>query len=85
MKHHVDATACKSIVLRKVSGSIKHLETKDLWVQAAIRKKGIEVVKVPREMNVSDALASFSNAGDLWKHVTGMGYAMVSEESKPNV
>ena len=82
MRHHVDASACKSILLRKGSGSIKHLETKDLWVQAAIRQKGIQVIKIPREMNFSDSLASYNNAGDLHKQLTRMGYDRVDELAK---
>lgn len=75
MKHHVDASACKSILLRKGAGSVKHLETKDLWVQGVVKRKGIEIVKVPRDINMSDALASYSNATDMWNHLSLMGYS----------
>jgi hypothetical protein len=77
MKHFVDASACKSILLRKGAGSVKHLETKDLWVQDAIRRKGIQVGKIPRDENVSDALASYSNASDLWDKMWKMGYCAI--------
>ena len=82
LRHHVDASACKAILMRKGSGSIKHLEVKDLWAQKVIRDKGISVVKIPRELNVADALASYSNHTDLFKQVTRMGFDVREEEAK---
>ena len=69
LRHFVDASACKAILLRKGTGTLKHLETKDLWVQEVIRKKQIEVCKVPREENMSDSLASYSNGDTLCRHM----------------
>ena len=66
------ASVCKSVVLRRGCGSIKHIETKDLWIQEAIRRKSIEVKKIPRELNVADCLASYSNATNLWMHAEMM-------------
>ena len=48
-QHDVDASACKSILLRKSPGGIKHVDTKFLWVQEMIKRKGLRVNKVPRE------------------------------------
>ena len=67
--HCVDSAACKSIVSRKGSGSIKHLATKDLWVQEARRIYEVEMRKIPREENASDSLASFSTGPTLAKHL----------------
>lgn len=33
---------------------MKHLTTKQLWVQNAVKAYEVEVVKVPREFNVAD-------------------------------
>ena len=74
---HVDASVCKSVVLRRGAGSIKHLETKDLWIQEAIRIKSIDVIKVPREVNVADCQAIYSNAENLQKHASMMGLRRV--------
>ena len=65
----VDASACKSILLRKGTGSLKHLEVKDLWGQDVIRQRQIRVVKIPREANPADALASPCKPTDLWAHM----------------
>ena len=83
IRHHVDAAGCKAILMRKGCGSIKHLETKDLWAQKAIRDKGITVIQIPREVNVSDALASYSSPADLFKQVTSMGFYAWNDEAKP--
>ena len=60
VQHHLDSSACKSIICRKGSGSIKHLSTKDLWIQEAVRRYAIEVQYVPRDRNPADSLASYS-------------------------
>ena len=73
LSHYVDATACKSILMRKGAGSIKHLETKYLWVQDAIRREKVKVSKVPREDNPSDSLASISSPKVLWYHMDLIG------------
>ena len=75
LTHYVDATVCKSILLREGAGSIKHLETKYLWVQDAIQRENINVRKVPREENPADALASSSSPKTLWYHMNLIGVA----------
>ena len=52
----VDANACKGILLRHGAGRVKHLCTKQLWVQGAIESYGLVVRKVPREQNPADVL-----------------------------
>ena len=52
---------------------MKHLQVKDLWVQEAIREYGVALVKIPREDNVADALASPSSRGDQDKHLSSAG------------
>ena len=37
--HALDASACKSMLLLHGSGGLKHLETKNLWVQEAVKSK----------------------------------------------
>ena len=51
-----DASVCKSILLRHGSGKIKHLSTKQLWVQGAIESYGMKILKIPREHNPADLL-----------------------------
>ena len=57
---------------RGVQG-VKHVETKHLWVQEAISQKDIKVSNVPREDNLSDALASYSKGSTLEDQLERMG------------
>ena len=52
----VGANACRGILLRQGAGKVKHLCTKQLWVQGAIETYGIDVIKIPREMNPADLM-----------------------------
>ena len=44
---HVDASACKGMLLRHGSGRVKHLATKQLWAQGAIEAYSVVVCKNP--------------------------------------
>ncbi len=72
---YVDASSCKAIMMRKGSGSLKHLEAKDLWVQSKVRDMGIAVVKVPRASNFADGLASPCSGYDLDQHMRLMSFS----------
>jgi hypothetical protein len=52
----IDASACKGILLRRGVGRLKHLSTKQMWVQEAICTYGIVVEKIPRALNCADML-----------------------------
>ena len=73
IQHEVDATTCQGIMLRRGAGGIKYLQVKDLCVQEAVRQHNINVVKIPREQNVADALASPSTPTDLEVKLTTVG------------
>ena len=64
-----DATVCKSILLRHGSGRIKHLSTKQLWVQGAVESYGIKVTKVPRAINSSDLMTHCCGTEDFKDHL----------------
>ena len=53
---HVDASACKGMLLRHGTGKVKHLTNKQLWVQGAVQAYGMESLKVPRSENSADIL-----------------------------
>ena len=62
-----DASACKGMLLRRGAGRVKHLSTKQLWVQGAIEAHAIQVHQVPREVNVADIWTHVVNRADLIK------------------
>jgi histone deacetylase 1/2 len=67
-----DASVCKSILLRHGSGRIKHLSTKQLWVQGAVESYGIKIFKVPREKNPADLLTHGCNREDHTNHLKAL-------------
>ena len=67
-----DASVCKSILLRHGSGKIKHLSTKQLWVQGAIESYGMKVLKIPRERNPADLLTHSCTKVDHESHMNAL-------------
>ena len=78
LEHRVDASACKGAIMRKGAGTMKHLDIKTLWIQEAVATKGIKLVKIPRQLNPADSLASYSSAGTLEDHMTMIGAQYMS-------
>jgi hypothetical protein len=64
-----DASVCKSILLRHGSGRIKHLTTKQLWIQGAIETYGFKVVKIPRDINSADLMTHGCSKADFQSHL----------------
>ena len=53
----MDASACESLLLPLSSGSLKHFETENLWVQEVIiQSNQTKVVKIVREVSDFDSL-----------------------------
>ena len=52
-----DSAACKGILSRQGSGRVKHLEVRQLWVQALIRDGKLQYAKIPRNVNTADSQA----------------------------
>ena len=65
--HHVDASACCAIMLRRGCGGLKHITVKSLWVQEALL---IEIDRMSRDEMPAHVLASPSSAEELRKHLT---------------
>ena len=61
--------------MRRGSGAVKHLSTKDLWVQEAIKRFGLRVEHIDRSVNVADSLASYSGPKDFARHLEDMQFS----------
>jgi hypothetical protein len=59
-----DSSAARGTVLRTGVGKMKHLSTKQLWVQGAIKIYEIDVVKIPRGINSADLLTHGCTTAD---------------------
>jgi hypothetical protein len=64
-----DSSAAKRIILRKGVGKMKHLSTKQLWIQGADKAYGVIVDKIPRNVNSSDLLTQVCTRKDFDDHL----------------
>ena len=60
-------------------GKVKHLEARQLWLQQKVSEKKVLIVKVPREVNPSDALTHYWSRIDGEKHFEMAGVFMKTE------
>ena len=74
MTVYTDSSACKGMILRRGSGKVKHLTTKQLWVQGAVRAHEIDIRKIPREANIADMLTHAVNKREMSDAMRKMGY-----------
>ena len=57
LKIYTDASAANGIVHRLGSGKVKHLSTRQLWLQQHTASGLIKCTKIPRDDNIADSLA----------------------------
>ena len=69
-----DSSACHGTLHRDGAGRMKHLELRQLWLQAKVKSGVIDYVKIPREQNPSDSLAK-AWAADGPKHFEMAGFS----------
>ena len=70
----VDASACKGMIMRAGRGRVKHLSTKQLWIQGAVEAWGMKVHKIPRNDNCADILTHSSSHAEVKQHLQQMSY-----------
>ena len=78
----IDASACKGILLRKGVGRMKHLSTKQLWVQEAVSTYNVCVYKIPRSMNFSDSLTHNVSGEQSLDCLSSMRYRIIPPVAK---
>jgi len=54
-----DSSSCKGTLSREGLGKMKHIDTKQLWMQEKIKSGEIKFHKVPRAVNCSDAMTHY--------------------------
>ena len=67
-----DATAAIGISKRRGLGKIRHLSTSDLWIQEALRKERLQLIKVLGTENPADALTKYLDGPTLNKAIARM-------------
>jgi hypothetical protein len=68
-----DSSAARGTVIRHGCGRMKHLTTKQLWVQGAVKSYGMSVVKICRSVNSSDLLTHSCTTRDFVNHLERLG------------
>ena len=76
-----DSSATKGTLSRKGSGKVKHLETRQLWLQEHIASGNVVLLKVHRDLNPSDALTHFWCKADGIKHFSNISLQATSQRS----
>ena len=79
MKLYSDSSAAKGIVSRTGVGKIRHLDTKYLWIQNAVKKKQIEMRKVCGKVNPADIGTKFLSASEMRPLLEKIGLFFVNE------
>ena len=64
---YVDASAAIGVAQRTGLGKIRHLDTGSLWLQEAVKKKQIGILKVKGTENPSDLMTKFTDLATLEK------------------
>ena len=72
-----DASACRGMLLRRGAGRVKHLSTKQLWVQGAIEVHNILIKKILRSVNASDLLTHLTTKGEADKFLKMLNHDLV--------
>jgi hypothetical protein len=68
-----DSSAAKGTIMRHGAGRMKHLSTKQLWVQGAVKVYGITPVKICRSINSADLLTHGCTTRDFTNHLERLG------------
>ena len=70
---HIDSPFANGILHRRGCGNVKHLQVRQLWLQHFVANGVVEVKKVPRDANWTDALTHHWKASEEWRHFESMG------------
>ena len=65
-----DSSAAKGIASRRGLGKVRHVEVNQLWIQDKVAKGEIELVKIPGNENVADALTKAIESDKIVWHMS---------------
>ena len=70
---HTDSSGAKSMASRRWAGRVRHIETKWLWLQAAVARGLIKLKKVAGTENPADLMTKFLAIDLVRKHLKYCG------------
>ncbi len=74
LRVNTDSSAAKSIASRRGCGKVRHLETRELWLQDRVARGDLEIRKVRGEDNIADILTKHVGKDLLDKRMVTAGY-----------
>ena len=72
-----DSSASQGIASRAGVGKVKHLSIRQLWVQERVAEGDVIVHKIPRAVNLSDAMTHHWHAPEGSLHFKGMNCVLL--------
>ena len=79
---YVDASAAIGVAQRNGLGKIRHLDTQSLWLQEAVRKKRLGLLKVKGTENPADLMTKFTDFATLDKLCSLMGLVVRGDRAQ---
>ena len=80
-----DASAARGVVERVGAGKVKHSSVKQLWAQDLVARGLMRVEKIPRLVNVSDALTHHWTSPEGARFWPMMGVVRVEAKDAPQM
>ena len=74
-----DSSAAKSFASQRGLGRMRHIEVKDLWLQEAICRSRLKVVKIRGDENPADIFTKYLSAADTELQCARMSVELVRE------
>ena len=74
------SSAAKSFASQRGHGRMRHMEVKDLWLQEAICRSRLKVIKIKGDENPADAFTKYLSAADTEMQCARMNGELVREE-----
>ena len=72
LRLHTDASAAIGVCRRYGSGKVKHLSFKQLWAQEKVDRGDFDIIKVSREVNMSDLLTHHATKAEIERFLGAM-------------
>ena len=69
-----DSTACKGLASRRGAGKVRHIQTPTLWLQHAVVRKDLKVIKKPgKELPPDVGTKATVSAVQVWSLLADFG------------
>jgi hypothetical protein len=81
----IDATAAKGVASRTGLGKIRHMETRVLWVQQALKAGRFSILKIPGKVNPADVLTKPGSAHEMADRLQMVGAFLKTRGAEDDV